>query len=354
MTPSQLFAYAPDGNTIVLAEGNELLVHDGQDESPRFRHTLNAPIFAVFATVKTVIALDESGAVSLFNPAKDEILKTLESGGAPTAFAAHADGRIAVGLDAAIVLFDGDGSKREINIASASALAFSGDASLLAAGKSDGSIQVISAESGESVAQTNIGEPVRSIAWNAGNFWIASGGDRVFRIEQDGDQHDQLTRASGMNPDCIVCSPDGSLLGMRLDAATVVVLAYPSKNTAATIQYIERKAYGLAFGPAPYFGIGMDLGDGNKINLSTKAVHRTDTHPGRDHHRWMLSVAIDKSSLPAAYGGGSAPEKSRASEPPISSNSPTSPSKDGAPVQTILGFVLVGIGILILLVTQCG
>ncbi len=355
MTPSHLFAYTPDGNTIVLADGNEILVHEGKDESPRFRHTLDAQIFAVFARPDALIALDENGVLTFFDPAKDEIIKTLESGGLPNAFAAHEGGRIAVGLASAIIIFEGDGSKRELGVEDSSALAFSGDAELLAAGTKDGSVQVLPAQSGESKGSVNLGEAVRSIAWNAGGFWIAAAGERVFRIEQDGDKHDQLTRAGGMSPDCIACSADGSLFGLRLDSATVVVLAYPSKNTAATIQYIDRKAYGIAFGPVPYFGIGMDKGDGNKINLSTKGVHRTDTHPGREHHSWMLSVSIEKSALPEAYGGSAAVSaKARVSEPPPSSNSHASPSKDSSPIQTILGFVLVGVGLLILLVTQCG
>lgn len=358
MTPSRLFGYSSDGNTIVVGDGNEILVHDGGDESPRFRHTLDAPIFAVAATPNAAVALDEKGGLSCFEPTKGERIKTLESGGSPAAFAAHANGSIAVALDVAIVIFDREGEKRGFDIAGVTALAFSDDGEQLAAGTKDGDVRVLSVQSGESIGESKLGEPIRSVAWNAGGFWIAAGGERVFRIEKEGKPHEQLTRASGMSPDCLACSPDGSLIGLRLDAATVVLLAYPSKNTAATIQYIDRKAVGIAFGPRPYVGIGIDQGDGNKINLSTKAVHRTDTHPGREHHRWMLSVAIEKTALPDAYGGSPAAfATARGSEPPSSSNASKSkqtPSNDNSPIQTILGFVLVGIGLVILLVTQCG
>jgi hypothetical protein len=143
----------------------------------------------------------------------------------------------------------------------------------------------------------------------------------------------------------VTCSPDGTLFALRLNPSTVVVLAYPSKDTAMTLQYIDRRAVGVAFGPPPFVGIGMDSGDGNKINLSTEAVHRTDTHPGRSHNRWALSSGIDQSALPPAYKGR-APAKAPAGAEPAAE------PRGKSNAQILIGFGLVAVGV-ILLISQC-
>jgi hypothetical protein len=98
---------------------------------------------------------------------------------------------------------------------------------------------------------------------------------------------------------------------MRLGDKTALVLQYPSRETDATISYFDRDITDVCFGPDPWLGIGMNLGDGNKINLETGATHRTDTHPGRDHHSWALSVSTGKARggdpVPAEAGGDQAP-----------------------------------------------
>jgi WD40 repeat protein len=349
MTASTLFAYDRKGNFIVIGDGSEVLVHSGADESPLWRHTCEAALVGVGATSDAVITLDAEGRLTWWSGKDGQQGEALSFSATPRAFAVRHDGACAVAVPDSVAVANRAEERRSIPIENAGAVAWSDDGSRLAVGTDDGRVRVFLGAGFEPKGTAEIGEAVRSIGWNERGFWIATGGDRVFRIDADGGSSEQITRSSGMTPDCVACSADGSLFSLRLDPSTVVVLAYPSKDTAATIQYVERRALGVAFGPAPYVGIGIDSGDGNKINLRTESVHRTDTHPGRTHNRWLLSVAIKQDSLPPAYRGGA--NRSSASAPDAPSSA-AAPSGGGSKIQLIAGFALVLIGVVILL-TRC-
>jgi hypothetical protein len=346
MTAQNNFAYDRGGNLIVIGDGSEVLVHAGSDESPLWRKKLDAPIAALGATADTVITLDANGKLRWWNGKTGQEGETVALNGAPRALAVKPDGTCAVALPESVMIINRVQEKRTLAVPNAGALAFSDSGSHLAVGTDDGYVRVFPAHGDEVIGSTEIQEPVRSIVWNGNNFWLATAGDRVFRIEAEGKAAAQITRAGGMTPDCLACSADGSLFAMRLDPQTVLVLAYPSKDTAATIRYMDRRAVGLAFGPAPYFGVGLDSGDGNKINLRTKAVHRTDTHPGRTHNSWLLSVSIETGALPASYRGEPAPAPGGGE-----AITPVQP-KGGISVPIVAGVLLVIVAIVILL-SQC-
>lgn len=310
MTASNLFTYDRSGNVLAIGDGDEILAHSGADESPLWRATARTTLVALGATPDTIFAVDAEGRLARWGARDGQPGATLELGGTPKALAVSENGTCAAVLEAAVVLVKSGVVADTLPVPGALSAAFSDDGKKLAVGAADKIVRVFSlgegaaAEAGaKPLGQVDVGEPVRSLAWNAGGFWLAAGGDRVLRVEADGSASSQVTRASGMTPDSLACSPDGSLFAVRLDPSTVVALAYPSRDTGATIQYIDKHAVGVAFGPPPFLGIGVTGGDGNKVNLTTEAVHRTDTHPGRTHNRWMLSVSIDTKSLPKAYAG---------------------------------------------------
>jgi hypothetical protein len=134
---------------------------------------------------------------------------------------------------------------------------------------------------------------ISSVGWDPKGEWLASTGERVFRVARDGSSVARLTQASGYAPLVDAVSRDGSRVALRLNDSTLVVLALPSRDTVATIRYLDRRIVGLAFGPGNWLGVGMNLGDGNKIDLADGRVHRTDTHPGRQHHSWLLEVSVE-------------------------------------------------------------
>jgi hypothetical protein len=143
-------------------------------------------------------------------------------------------------------------------------------------------------------------EPVTSLCFSPAGFWIATGGERVFRVAEDAASVEQITRAGGMTPDCVCASTDGSMFAARLSETVVIALALPSRDTAVQLVYMDRKIAGVAFGPERLLGVGLLAGDGNIVDITEKQLRRTDTFPGRTHNRWMVSTTIKPEVLPPA------------------------------------------------------
>ena len=107
-------------------------------------------------------------------------------------------------------------------------------------------------------------------------------------------------------------------IALAWDRNTVVSMAWPSKDTLGSLTYAERKVEGIDFGPWPWLGIALDLGDGNKHNLDRpEALHRSDTHPGRQHHSWLVVVG--------GMSGGTKQAPAAAAPPPTVATKKTSP-----------------------------
>ena len=81
----------------------------------------------------------------------------------------------------------------------------------------------------------------------------------------------------------LACSPGGHYIAMQLGASLILVLEYPSRETDSQVRYPDRTITGVRFGPHPWLGVGMDLGDGNKFNLDTGGTHRTTAVLPRHH-----------------------------------------------------------------------
>lgn len=343
MSASHLFAYHPRGDLLALADGPELLVYNGEDESPRWRHAGSGGLIALGITEDRIVSLTQEGKLTSWPLDGAAPLTELDLGDDPRALAVAADGTAAVALAGEVAVAAPDGARRALPIAGVTALAWSGDGARLAVGGDDGRLRIAPTAAGDGAAPAaespELGAPIRSVAWNPAGFWIATAGEQVFRVDADGGAATRLTGAAGMEPDAVACSPDGALVGLRLDARTVAVLALPSKDTVASLQYLDREVVGLGFGPAPWLGVALDRGDGNKINLRTQAVHRTDPHPGRERTRWLISASIDPAALPAGR-----PARAPASAP-AEADAGASPSR----LPILIGVVLAIIAVVILL-----
>lgn len=126
---------------------------------------------------------------------------------------------------------------------------------------------------------------------------------------------------------------NGGRLAAQLSDRAVTLYAWPSLHIETQIEYVERVVRGLAFGPGNWLGVGLDHGDGNKIDVVTSATHRTDTHPGRTHRSWLLSVRGKQSILSAKEA-----EEIRQMKTPFHVPQPTKSSGNG-------GKVGIGIGL---------
>jgi WD40 repeat protein len=290
------FAYDRSGSLLVCVDQAELLAYSGVDEHPTFRHTCEAPLVAVGTTVGEVVAVDERGKLWRWETSSGARLGGLSLEGAPRGLSVARDGTTAVLFDDGVAIVSGGRLTRRLPVADATSLALSDDGTSLAVGDPRGRVQVLDTRSGGANGASELGGEVRGVCWNVRGFWLATVGDRVFRVSADGKDASSLHKLAGRRPTHIASSADGGLFACQLDEREVDVIALPQKEVVGTLRW-QRPVEGLAFGPDVWLGVGLDKGDGNKINLATGACHRTDTHPGRSHQSWEVLVQVDKQKI---------------------------------------------------------
>lgn len=294
--PSAPFAFDKSGSVIVCADGAELLVYAGGDERPLWRKTAGAPLVAVGTAPGEVLSLDEAGRLERWEALRGAHLDGLEVGGRPHGLGVARDGTAVVALDGAVVVCERGRVVRRVALDGVACVAISDDGARLAAGTRGGGLHVFDARSGAEVGRAELGEPAAAVAWDVLGFFVVAAGERIFRVDADADGAAQLLRASGRRPEQLAVSADGGLLAWRSGRGEVDVAVLSSREVVGTVAY-QRAVAGLAFGPDVWLGVGLDGGDGNKINLTTGVYHRTDAHPGRPAATWALALSIDKDKI---------------------------------------------------------
>jgi hypothetical protein len=99
----------------------------------------------------------------------------------------------------------------------------------------------------------------------------------------------RVTGLGGTTLKAVAANERGTLVALQAGDDLAVVIAWPSRDTAANLRYPERKITGLALGSGALW-IGLDRGDGNKLDLGSGDLYRTDPHPGRPLERWLVAT----------------------------------------------------------------
>ena len=311
-------AYGPDEHVLLTFDEREVLAHDAQTEAPKWRLTLDENVVALAfadpqalpggtggspwrnAAGRLIIAVDAAGALHTIDPAAGQATSKHGPFGKPLAFAvgiAGAGSVVALSTADRLHLWRG-GAHTEIP-GRASAVAISNDGATLAIGAADGSLRFLSITGSSNPVETFcavVHGGVTDLVQHPGGTWIVSGKSGIVTVTGEGPQ-----RLANMPADIgrVRLDGRGRRLAAQLGERTVAVYGWPSLDLLTRIEYVERTVTGLAFGPEDWLGLGLDHGDGNKIDILTGATHRTDTHPGRTHRSWLLSVRGKASVLSA-------------------------------------------------------
>lgn len=318
-------------NTIVLTDGAELLVHDGPTEGPRWRRELGARIIAVGLTAGEVVSLDEEGQAIWWEHSRDHELGRASAGERVRAGVVLPSGHVLAVTSEGVVTLTPSGRGRT----------FPWPDAVLVAGAADGRVLVADAAGklGEFSAAAvllrslTLEWPAVALAHSAAGFWIVAGRQKILRLEGDALHH-----LTGGPPDmpvrALASSPRGDALALVLGDALVLVLSWPGRETIGQLRYLERKIAGVAFGPPPILCVALEGGDGNKLDLESGALARTDTFPGREHRRWMVQVSVD----PPAGKGAAAAERAPA---PVHAPARVAPARSGSPMVAVVLLVAI-------------
>jgi hypothetical protein len=331
------FAFDASGRVLVLFDGQEILVHGGDDESPRWKREVEAEPIGLAATGEAVVTLEAGGKITWWSVSDGEPLGSAASGKDAFALASARSAAVCVavlpgGVEGAELGKD----LRSLPFAGTiTAAAVRDDGARIAVGSENGVVTIATGE-GEVVGTSKLEGPVASLcfcpAGDGPGSWLATSADRVLRVGPGGGPPSNVTRAQGMTPDCVCTSLDGALFAVRLDAHTMIALALPPGENVVQLRYVDREVAGVAFGPGRRLGVGLLGGDGNIVDIPGKQLLRTDTFAGRKHNRWLVDTVIDPAAaLPAREGAAGASADAPETEAPETEAPETEAPSEEAP-----------------------
>ncbi|MGC4079433.1 MAG: hypothetical protein QM702_20820 [Rubrivivax sp.] len=337
MSPSARHPVAFDRNAtfLVTSEGTLVLVHDGGSEAPMFVHRMPADVVALAADATHVTAIDAEGNVHVFD-AKDSLAREHRTG-TPAFGGTAARGRTVV-VGESVTLFDASGARTEIDVSGATCAALS-DGTTLLVGTEDGALHAFDATNGKKLAKAELPGPAYGAAWSPRGHFVVTTKGGLGKVSADMTRVDPLCGTGDFQIGDVACSVDGLFAACRVSDGRVIVFDVAKNVPVAMITY-ERETGGVAFGPSGWLAVALDLGDGNKIDLDTGAVHRTDPHEGRTRNRWVLLADVKTDKVAAARGKASARVGSPISAPPA----PIAPKGRGGAI------VALGVAIAVVLV----
>lgn len=346
------FAYGHDGASLVSSDGAELLVYDGPDEGPLWHRTAPATIVGVGITREAVVAVDEKGHLLACARRTGEVIREIETEIAPRGLCASRAGVVAVFDASRVVIIAADGATSTISIPGAAAAALDPEGKRLGVGTDEGDFRVFDVATGEPLGSARAAAPIKGACWNVRGFFLATTGEGVVKVMADGTELQSLFnvgRESAASPSLelgpVSCSEDGALCALRVGARKAAVFDLLDYQLQGAAHY-ERAVGQVDFGPGGWLGVGLDLGDANKIDVLSNAVCRTDPHPGRPRNTWLLladfkTAQIQKVMDRAHHGATIAARRRppRAAAPaPVAPVAP--PSGGSAMIFAVVGLVL--------------
>jgi hypothetical protein len=330
----EALAYGPEANVLLVVDGNELIAYDAHTEAPKWQVVFEAPLLSVMfahpqalpsvraggspwreaAATHAAIALDDQGSFHAVDLALGNKLGSVGPFGKPRAAASCvASGALAMAVDDKVLVWR-SGQRIETRLSQVTALAFSADGGTLAVGTAGGDVVMLSLEGPARTASPAELQPaapadalvrtfethgvgaVTDLVAHPSGAWLSAGASGVFAVTASGAQRLEKISAGALR--ARFDGPGARLAVQRAERA-IVVYAWPGLSVVARIEYTGRPIRGLSFGAEDWLGVGLDQGDGNKIDIVTSATHRTDTAPGRTHRSWTLHVEGQRSLLTA-------------------------------------------------------
>jgi len=327
-----MIAYDKAGSVFALREGAELLVHDGPSEGPLWKKMLDAQIIGLGADGDQIAAITSTGTVTWFGAKSGELGDTGKVDG-KVEHAKFLGAKTCVAATGSTIVVVDKGGTKTLAEHGARAIAVRPDGGVCAWNNGE-LVQIVGGER----SVTAFGNIVSALAWHPEGFWLVGAQNKI--LKWDGSTAPtHVTQVPDVEEIQHIAACDKAV-AFTWDDHYVAEMSWPKKDTLGDLMYPERKVEGIDFGPWPWLGVALDLGDANKHNLDAPSrLHRSDTHPGREHHSWLVRVG----------GGGSEDEDKgkapqRAAAPPAREEPPAADN----PGQAIVGLVIIAaIGILI-------
>lgn len=292
-----------ESDLLVTAEGPTLLAYDAATEGPVWLDTLEGDVLAIGDAGSRIVALTSEG--KLFEHGLDGKRLAVRSVPGARGVVASAEHRCVFGPGETLVL-DPQGKERRIAVKDVGGAAFSGDGALLLLGTRGGATHVVDPRTGTTRGTGKAPGAVQGAAWSPLGYFVATvrfakGG--IARVERTGEVR-PLVGIGDHALDSVSVSRDGAFAAVRIPDHRVMLFDVVGNRPVGMVTYASPETPGqIAFGVGAWLGIAIGHGDANKIDLATGAVRRTDPHPGRPRHRWLLVSDVNTPRVKEVLGG---------------------------------------------------
>jgi hypothetical protein len=244
-----------------------------------------------------VLACDDFGGLHLLLVPEGRVAWRIDLEERPTALAATESGHWAAVHARGVTHGHGPNIQGLIELPGAVAACFR-DEHTLAVLDESGRLEIHDLRGGARPIVVSLQARCNSLAWSACGWWLVASEKGVHRIDADGQNPLVYLKWSGSPVSALCASPGGGLCAFVTDEHYVVVFGVVKDINCGAIVYPERVAHELEFGPNDTLGVGLGLGDGNKIHLrQAGGVERTDPPPDRPTNRWLIKLGHDTAEI---------------------------------------------------------
>ncbi len=310
-------AYGPDEACLLTIDGPDLLAYDATTEAPKWSLGIGRRAAAVLfldpqlfpasaaspwraqSIARAALVVDVEGRLHLVDTMLGRAMGELGPFGKPLAVASSmAGGALALAVETQVAVWRA-GEQHHIPMQHARGLAFSNDGATLAIGNDKGELRMFQLATGrppEEILRSSVRGAISDLVQHPNGSWVVASAQGVSLVSASGTSRLEKLPAGARR---LRFDGRGGRLALQSSERGIVVYEWPTLSVLMRVQYMERPVCGFSFGPDNWLGVALDHGDGNKIDVGTSEVHRTDTHPGRQHRSWTLLVEGKKELLSA-------------------------------------------------------
>ena len=121
-----------------------------------------------------------------------------------------------------------------------------------------------------------------------GSGWFVVGNEQVTQVTPGGRVRPVVISEAPIRS--LAASKDGRLLAIVMGEGQVGLWSLSHQCPVGSVQVLDRCITGVAFGPRGVLGIGLDLGDGNWIDLDREHLVRNQPPLGLVRRTWAVAV----------------------------------------------------------------
>ena len=289
-------AYAPDGGSVVVADGPELLAYRS-DGAPAWKVFTDGILTGVDVTFEQVITVDSDGRVVWWNRGNGARIDDTTLQAVPTDLKVSSDGVLAVLCSEGVWILRHGSPPRFIAVQGATAMSWGPNSGSLGVGTGAGTFAAIDPVSGVAWGTVSLGAGVAGCAWSVLGEWVVTAGTQLALVQGDGAEIARVLPDEGPLGR-VACSADGIIVA-AITAMHVAVFELNQLSRVGELQF-RRALTDVVFGPGHHLAIGLDDGDATMVEVVAGTPSRTEPHPGRGRNTWRMDNKVERDRLRGA------------------------------------------------------